>query len=83
MIFFEKDKSMADESDMADSYIAASIEVALTAQRIKDTTKRVGTRFCKACGERMCAVRRQLGLDHCVECAREREKREALYPSGF
>ncbi len=69
---------MADEADIASSFIDNEVSRALGKMR-KNTGTRVISKTCKECDEVIPAERRQLGFSLCIECAQESERRHAQF----
>lgn len=71
---------MADEADIANSYIDDEVRRALDKMRLnKKVTPKIGAKTCVECGEKVPDVRRKLGFSLCVECAGESERRKSLF----
>lgn len=72
---------MADDADIASSYIDDQITRALGKlhQNQNDAAKKVGSRTCSECGDKIPEARRKLGFKFCVECAEEMERRKSLF----
>jgi RNA polymerase-binding transcription factor DksA len=68
---------MADDADIAFTYITNAIEAAL-GQRSQDPVK-PGAKFCKECGENIPTERRKLGFNLCIACAEESERRKSQF----
>lgn len=69
---------MADEADIATSYIEN--EVANALKRLKhNTTNKPGAKNCKECDEVIPVERRKLGFQLCIQCAEDAERRKSLF----
>lgn len=66
-----------DEADIANDRMMQDLEIRLAEQRAK--VKPYGPELCRDCGEQMLELRRQLGLQVCVECARLIERNGKLF----
>lgn len=69
---------MADEADVANSYIDDEVRRALDKMRLNQVSK-PGAKECDECGEKIPDPRRKLGFHLCVECAAETERRKSLF----
>lgn len=69
---------MADEADIANSYIDDEVRRALDKMRL-NTQAKPGSKECIECGEMIPDPRRKLGFHLCVECASESERRKSLF----
>lgn len=71
---------MADEADIASSFIDNEVSRAL--EKLRQTSiKHAGTKTCSECGETIPLARRNLGFSLCVTCAEETERRKSLFAS--
>ena len=70
---------MADEADIASSYIDRAVSDALNKMRQNPAVPKLGAKICMECGENIPDARRKLGFRHCVECAEEAERRKSLF----
>lgn len=71
---------MADEADIANTYITNAIEAALGQRQQKNIETKPSAKFCKECGIEIDERRRKLGnIQLCIECAAETERLKSLY----
>lgn len=69
---------MADEADIANSFIDNEVSRALEKLR-QNTSKQAESKICLECGETLPQARRKLGFNLCVSCAEETERRKSLF----
>lgn len=69
---------MADEADIANSYIDDEVRRALDKMR-QNTQPLSGSKECVECGEKVPEARRKMGFRLCIECAEESERRKSLF----
>lgn len=70
---------MADEADVASDYIENEVSRALSNLRQNNVAKKLGSKICNECGEKIPDARRKLGFQLCVSCAEESERRQSLF----
>lgn len=69
---------MADDADIASSYIDKAVADALSKMQQNGVPK-AGAKFCVECDEKIPDARRKLGFQLCIECAEESERRGSLF----
>lgn len=69
---------MADEADIASSFIDRAVADALSRMQ-QSTASKIGSKICLECGEAIPDARRLLGFRYCIECAEESERRGSLF----
>lgn len=70
---------MADEADIANSYIDRAMTEALNKLRQEPAAAQAGSKVCVECEEKIPDARRKLGFRLCIECAEESERRQSLF----
>ncbi len=69
---------MADEADIANTFIDNEVSRALDKMR-RNMEAKPGSRVCKECEEDIPLERCKLGFQLCVHCAEESERRGSLF----
>jgi RNA polymerase-binding transcription factor DksA len=70
---------MADEIDVAERLRENELQLALAKHQQNTAMNRKGALFCEECQERMPETRKNAGYRLCIECAKDKERMDALF----